>query len=50
MEKTRNNTQTTTQNLINNSFRHNRETPRSSNDWRKMEDIYTYYLKFFPST
>ena len=44
---TRNNTQTKTQNHINNSFRHTRETPRSSNDWRKIEDIYTYYLTFF---
>ena len=47
MEKTRNNTQATTQNLINNSFRHTRETPRSSNDWRTIENIYTYYLKVF---
>ena len=47
IQRTRNNTQTKTQNLINNSFRHTRETPRSSHDWRKIEDIYTYYLKVF---
>ena len=47
MEKTRNNTQATTQNLINNSFRHTRETPWSSNDWRTIENIYAYYLKVF---
>ena len=47
IQRTRNNTRTKTQNHINNSFRHTRETPRSSNDWRKIEDIYTYYLTFF---
>ena len=47
IQRTRNNTETKTQNHINNSFRHTRETPRSSNDWLKIEDIYTYYLTFF---
>jgi len=48
MQKIRKNTQNKTQNQINNSFRHTRETPRSSNDWRKIENIYTYYyLKVF---
>lgn len=32
---------------MNNSFRHTRETLRSSNDWRTIENIYTYYLKVF---
>ena len=47
IQRTRNNTRTKTQNHINDSLRHTRETPRSSNDWRKIEDIYTYYLTFF---
>ena len=47
MQKTRNNTQTKTKNHINNSFRHTRGTLRSSNDWRTIENIYTYYLKVF---